>query len=110
MNGQYLRSQSSEVHTERGSKLLSPVSSSSVVQLNSTRVLHLAGAPLPAAGQQVALGFNLLCLLPPVTGTKVGDVHLPHTDVSGEAAAAFHRLRPPLAGASAHCPRLIYEN
>lgn len=94
MNGQCLRSQSSEVHAERGSKLLSPVSSSSVVQLNSTSVLHLAGAPLPGAGEQVALGFNLLCLLPPVIGTKDGDVHLPHTDVSGEAAAAFHPPPP----------------
>lgn len=61
----------------------------------STRGLHPAGAPLPAAGDLLALAFNHLCLLPPVTGTKVGDVHLPHTDVSGEAAAAFHRLRLP---------------
>lgn len=61
LNGQYLRSQSSEVHTERGSKLLSPVSSSWVVQLNSTRVLHLAGALLPAAGEQVR-GVLISCV------------------------------------------------
>lgn len=81
---------------------------SSVVQLKVLEMqVSTRGPHQPGAGDLLALAVNHLRLLPPVTGTKVGDVHLPHTDVSGEAAAAFHRLRPPrLAMASAHCPCL----